>query len=551
MFLKTLKTNFLKFSPIYFQSVKFLNYRPIETDNKIVNGHKLTQVIEKNRQKSLHNEFEKYKFKPTNTQSRLLISCSTIGKNHYAGQNYKNYTDQHCLASSNWSNRISNGKYFTLNPNGTHPSLTLNKQNDYIDFKDLNLNEAIINSLKSNFDIKKPTNIQCLTLNEFKKRQSHLLINAETGGGKTLAYLLPIIETCIQMKSKLNESNLKRGSNQPFAIIIVPTRELVNQIETVLNKLCNNEDYNDLKILADYPSSQIQSTDNQQPIDILITQPYQLKKRLEQNDQYFEPIYLKTVVLDEADTLLDDSFSELTVNCLQMLKLNLELNDKNICDLNCQLAFVSASVPRDLKNILKDLIDFEKVKHLTTNRTNRLLLVTPQRFFRMSADKRNAHLIELLQKELNNKACKRICMIFSHRTSTAVFVSKFLKENQIECELLTKNSENRESIVKRFFNKEIQILVCTDIASRGWDTTHVSHVINFEMPSFLADYLHRIGRVGRLGSVAGGLVTNYVTKAYETDLVNNIERSIRLNQDLFNVNANIKRFYKFKYSSNK
>lgn len=550
MFLKTLKANFLKFNPICFQSVKFLNYKPIETDNKIVNGHKLTQVIEKNRQKSLHNEFEKYKFKPTNTSSRLLIACSTIGKNHYAGQIYKNYTDQHCLASSNWSNRISNGKYFTLNPYGTHPSLTLNKQNDYIDFKDLNLNEVIINSLKSNLDIKKPTNIQCLTLNEFKKRQSHLLINAETGGGKTLAYLLPIIETCIQMKSKLNESNLKRGSNQPFAIIIVPTRELVSQIETVLNKLCNNEDYNNLKILADYSTSQTQSTDDQ-PVDILITQPYQLRKRLEQNDQYFESIYLKTVVIDEADTLLDDSFSELTISCLQMLKLNLELNEKNLFDLNCQLAFVSASVPRDLKNILKDLIDFEKVKHLTTNRTNRLLLVTPQRFFRMSADKRNAHLIELLQKELNNKACKRICMIFSHRTSTAVFVSKFLKENQIECELLTKNSENRESIVRRFFNKEIQILVCTDIASRGWDTTHVSHVINFEMPSFVADYLHRIGRVGRLGSVAGGLVTNYVTKAYEADLVNNIERSIRLNQDLLNVNANIKRFYKFKYSSNK
>ena len=57
--------------------------------------------------------------------------------------------------------------------------------------------------------------------------------------------------------------------------------------------------------------------------------------------------------------------------------------------------------------------------------------------------------------------------------------------------------------------------------------------------------------MGRLGSVAGGLVTNYVTKAYEANLVNNIERSIRLNQDLLNVNANIKRFYKFKYSSNK
>ena len=70
------------------------------------------------------------------------------------------------------------------------------------------------------------------------------------------------------------------------------------------------------------------------------------------------------------------------------------------------------------------------------------------------------------------------------------------------------------------------------------------------MPVFIADYLHRIGRVGRLGSVDGCMVTNYVTRAFEADLVKNIERSIRLNQDLHNINANIKRFYTFKYNVN-
>ena len=175
----------------------------------------------------------------------------------------------------------------------------------------------------------------------------------------------------------------------------------------------------------------------------------------------------------------------------------------------------------------------------------------PQKFLRLSTPKRNEHLIELIKKELNNKARKRVCMIFSHRTTTAAFVSKFLRENGIDCELLTKNSDDRETIVKRFFNKEIQVLVCTDIASRGWDTTHVSHVINFEIPVFIADYLHRIGRVGRLGSTDGGIVTSYVTKAYEVDLVKNIERSIRLNQDLHNINANITRYFKHLNSSNK
>ena len=89
----------------------------------------------------------------------------------------------------------------------------------------------------------------------------------------------------------------------------------------------------------------------------------------------------------------------------------------------------------------------------------------------------------------------------------------------IECDLLVHGSYNRDAIVRRFFGngdddddldkdkRTPSILVCTDIASRGWDTTHVAHVINYEMPRFVADYLHRVGRVGRLGRVPGGLVS--------------------------------------------
>lgn len=146
-------------------------------------------------------------------------------------------------------------------------------------------------------------------------------------------------------------------------------------------------------------------------------------------------------------------------------------------------------------------------------------------------------------------------MIFAHNTSTAAYVSKVLKENQIDCELLTKNVNNqhREEIVSKFFNGQCRVLCCTDIASRGWDTLHVNHVINFDMPTFIADYLHRVGRVGRLNGHkhggSGGLVTNFITNRFEVDLVWNIERSVRLGVELQNVNANIKRLYKYSYMS--
>ena len=83
---------------------------------------------------------------------------------------------------------------------------------------------------------------------------------------------------------------------------------------------------------------------------------------------------------------------------------------------------------------------------------------------------------------------------------------------------------------------------------------NVSHVINYEMPAFIADYVHRVGRVGRLNNNGGGgkkavttdgLITNFVTKKFEVNMVANIERSIRLGVELENVNANIKRFYKY------
>lgn len=122
----------------------------------------------------------------------------------------------------------------------------------------------------------------------------------------------------------------------------------------------------------------------------------------------------------------------------------------------------------------------------------------------------------------------------------------------VTCGLLTKNTKNREKLVQDFFDGKIQVLCCTDLASRGWDTLHVNHVINFEMPQFISDYIHRIGRVGRLSSAkkggSAGIVTNYVTKAYEVDLVWNIERSVRLGVDLHNVNANAKRVFNTRYT---
>lgn len=182
----------------------------------------------------------------------------------------------------------------------------------------------------------RPTNIQYLALNQIRARNSHNLIVAETGGGKTLAYLLPIIETCTEVRKLMPA----RAANQPIAIILVPTRELAFQVYSTLHKLLadnphqinaavdlnydwinnkrgfsNNIEINALEDLA---------TDGKL-IDVLITTPSRLVKRLQSEQSALNSVYLKHIVMDEADTLMDDSFNQITLNCLSSLELNLTL----------------------------------------------------------------------------------------------------------------------------------------------------------------------------------------------------------------------------------
>ena len=594
-----------------------LQYKPIETSNIIRIGHKMTQVIDKKRQKYLEKKIQEEKFSNSFRQSRrLLIACSNPNFNHYTGQAYKNFSERN-FASYGWRNRRSAGQYFTINAISSHPSLIdnqklKNEREEMIEFNDTFLNPLLIQILTKKIQFHQPTLIQFLGINKILLRQSHQLIVAETGGGKTLAYSLPIIECCVLMKKNLDKLNIKQANNQPKCIILVPTRELAFQVYQTFNILINFNDslsaqneseenwlenFKNLNVIIDLHKAQIKAKElvtgiqlnsfdqNQmKPIDVLITTPGQLEDRLA--NKTFNSAFLRHVVLDEADTLLDDSFSSTTLKCLNSLGMSFDLpnvelllshsneeNDsdklealrrdqfsisleKKLKDPSVQLLFVSATVPRDLKNILNDLINSEtSLNTISTSKINRLMLHVPQKFIRTNAARRTQQLIELIEKDLGKKNIQRTIMIFTYRTKTAIYVYKLLKEKNIECEILTKqlNNQDRSKVVDNFFNGKVRVLVCTDIASRGWDTLNVNHVINFEMPQFIADYLHRVGRVGRINahkySGSGAQVTNFIINRFEVDLVWNIERSLRLDTELHNINANVKRLYKYSYSN--
>ena len=354
MFLNVFANNsFLKNNQHLKSIYRNLKYTPIETPNKITVGSKMMQVIEKKQQKYELDKIKNRNYEPKST-SKLLIACSNKQFNHYTGQAYKNFSERN-LASFGWRNRASRDQYFTINSLGSNSSLNI--LNPIIDkMNDLKINPILKDLLKKNFNISFLTNIQFLSINEILNREDHLSMLAETGGGKTLAYAIPTIEMCIQMNFILNKMKLERDHSSPLCIVLVPTRELVFQIYDVFKRLTNipvdlqvgnYSEYVDclrnLNIQIDMHENQIKAKRKQnpqlkidcvddgheestaRPLDILITMPGQLESRLVPRKKKFDSTYLKSFILDEADTLLDDSFNEVTLKCLNLLELNFDL----------------------------------------------------------------------------------------------------------------------------------------------------------------------------------------------------------------------------------
>ena len=345
---------------------------------------------------------------------------------------------------------------------------------------------------------------------------------------------------------------------------MVPTRELAFQLYEVLKKF-TNKDLN-FRVVLDLNPEMIQSKEiltgsvidskledsSNIPPDIVITMPNRLRRQLKLQNDYIRSNFLQKLVIDEANLLLDDSNNQYIVEILDRLELNLKppsemeygtLN-KN---LNTQLLIVSATIPRDMKNILESILDVSnELEVIKTNRINRIMMHVPQHFFRLTNNKKTEQLLAITKASIRDSI-----MIFSNRTQTAVFVHRLLKENDIKSCLFhsSMNENERDASIQKFLNGECNIISCTDIASRGLDTVHVKHVINYEMPTFIADYVHRIGRVGRFGTtVKDAKVTNLITKSFEIDTVWNIEHSIRKGVDLDNLNANIKRILFNRYT---
>ena len=362
-------------------------------------------------------------------------------------------------------------------------------------FEDFNFNRQIVKAIES-AGYTQPTPIQQKAIPPILNGQDVMGI-AQTGTGKTAAYVLPIL-----MKLKYAQGENAR------ALIIAPTRELAMQIEENIRTFAANTD---LRVVVLYgglgPKTQIEQINK--GVDIIVATPGR-----------FMDIYLaghivtktlQVLVLDEADKMMDMGF---------MPQINRILE---VVPVKRQNLLFSATMSDKVHQLSGNFLEFPTVVEVTPQATP-AQTVNQQLYFVPNVKTK----INLLKKLMENTADFTKLMIFCKTRIAAEDVYKFLLrkfgEKQVKVLHANKGQNTRINAINSFKNDEVKILVATDVASRGIDVSDVSHVINFDVPVVIEDYVHRIGRTGR--ALRSGVAITFCNPA-EDYYVQKIEKLTR------------------------
>ncbi|KAF7726549.1 putative ATP-dependent RNA helicase ddx28 [Apophysomyces ossiformis] len=374
-------------------------------------------------------------------------------------------------------------------------------------FDDLGLSSDTIDAARSVLpEEARPTEIQALAIPKLVQSKSqHVLVAAETGSGKTLAYLLPMIHQLKQEESEARAS-FKRRLDHPRGIVLVPTRELVSQVIKTCKSLAHIVKFRALDVTSRTPRHILLKRLADSPVDVLVTTPTTLRSYLESNT--LSVADMRVVVMDEADSLFDAGWGE---DCKAILRK---------APSKAKVVIVSATLPRSVHSALDQL--FPDLLKITTPSLHKALPNLKQSFVDLErfAGNRQMALLEVLKKNIKDDKT----LIFCNTKKSVEILHNWLKSKNVPALALYKDAEmSREEALSRFQNED-NVLISTDIASRGIDTTFVDHVVLFDFPTSVVDYLHRVGRTARAGRK--GKTTSLIGRK-DRMMADRIRRAIR------------------------
>jgi len=319
---------------------------------------------------------------------------------------------------------------------------------------------------------------------------------ARTGTGKTASFVIPILE---RLKPR-------KEVHGPQALIMVPTRELAVQVRGEAEKLAEGRKVHCVAVYGGKPLRE-QTEKLRRGADIVVGTPGRVIDLM--NRGALDLSRLSFVVLDEADRMLDIGFRPDIEKILRR------------CPKERQTFLLSATVPPPIMKLTERYMK----DPLTLNFSPKEMSVETieQHYFTVDQSRKYELLLRLLVRER-----PRQCIVFCRtKRGTEKVAQRLMKKipavSQIHGDL---NQSQRDRVMKAFREGKVRFLVATDVIGRGIDVTTISHIVNYDIPMFSDDYVHRVGRTGRMGRE--GVAYTFVTPEEGHELTRIEERINRL-----------------------
>lgn len=368
-------------------------------------------------------------------------------------------------------------------------------------FKDLKLNRPILRAVaEAGYD--NPTLVQEKTIPLVLEKKD-VIVSAQTGTGKTAAFALPILQLLFDKQDAPKKGKTIR------ALIVSPTRELATQI---LENFKTYSTYTNLRTTVVFGGTSIEPQIDviKKGVDILIATPGRLLDLHKQDVVNLD--YVETLVLDEADLMLDMGFID------DVKKI------ERLCTQEKQILLFSATIPFKVEQLANTILNAPERIEVTTNSStskniNQVLYYVPKR-----------NKIELCLHLLRN-TIKGSILIF-RRTKFGVdkLEQTLLKNGYNVATLHGDKSQNlRDEALQSFKTNKVNILIATDVAARGIDINELDAVINFDLPNVPETYVHRVGRTARAGKSG---IAYSLCSADEKTYIASIQQLIQLQLDV-------------------
>ncbi len=357
-------------------------------------------------------------------------------------------------------------------------------------FQSLGLPESVVRGVRAaGYTV--PTPVQEKAIPEILTGRD-VVAAAQTGSGKTAAFLLPML------------ARLLEGHRAVRGLVLVPTRELAAQVEENGRRYAR---YTGLRVCAVYGGVPIAPQERilrHEGVEILVATPGRLLDLHERQSVSLDEV--EVLVLDEADRMVDMGFAPDLQRILKLLPVKR------------QTLMFSATMPPEVNRVAKAAL--HRAVHMELSSPTKPASAISQAFYPVPS-----HLkIELLDRLLTDEE-DPCSIVFARTKRGAERLARRLKSMGHSVAPLhgDRSQSQRERALRDFKRGRISVLVATDIASRGIDVTGITHVVNFDVPRSSEDYVHRIGRTGRMD--ATGDAITFVSPAEEKD-AQAIERSI-------------------------